>query len=121
VAIAEGVDAVSGIAVRTDRTDLFGPVASKSTTWRRLDRLDDAHLPAAQRAKSRARPGELTGELATDATIAPSSKERAAAWKRMTSGTKSATPKSSAWGRHSVARDLGLRSPACRRRCGRVG
>lgn len=35
VAVADGADAISGIAVLTDRQDLFGPVAS---TWRVLDR-----------------------------------------------------------------------------------
>ncbi len=44
-AIADGADAVSGIAVLRDRQELFGPVASMPTTWRLLDRIDAAHLP----------------------------------------------------------------------------
>ena len=44
VAVADGADAISGIAVLGDRQDLFGPVASMPTTWRVLDRLDEAHL-----------------------------------------------------------------------------
>ena len=40
VAVADGADAISGIAVLTDRQDLFGPVASMPTTWRLLDRID---------------------------------------------------------------------------------
>jgi hypothetical protein len=95
VAIADGVDAVSGIAVLTDRTDLFGPVASMPTTWRLLTRLDDAHLPAVRAARGAAREvawaagaaPDLTCELAIDfdatITIAHSEKENAAAtWKR---------------------------------------
>jgi hypothetical protein len=95
VAIADGVDAVSGIAVLTDRTDLFGPVASMPTTWRLLKRLDDAHLPAVRAARGAAREvawaagaaPDLTCELAIDfdatITIAHSEKENAAAtWKR---------------------------------------
>jgi len=45
VAVADGADAISGISVLGDRQDLFGPVASMPTTWRVLDRLDQAHLP----------------------------------------------------------------------------
>ena len=36
VAVADGADAISGIAVLADRQDLFGPVASMPTTWRVL-------------------------------------------------------------------------------------
>jgi DDE family transposase len=106
VAVADGADAISGIAVLTDRTDLFGPVASVPTAWRLLDRIDADHLPAVRAARATARErawaagagpdltgdrtGDLTGELAElrldfDATItiAHSEKENAAAtWKR---------------------------------------
>ena len=44
VAIADGVDAVTGIEVLRDRDALFGPVASMPTAWRLLDRIDGAHL-----------------------------------------------------------------------------
>lgn len=99
VAIADGADAVSGIAVLGDRQDLFGPVASMPTTWRGLDRIDEQHLDrvAAARAEARERAWaagaapdldcpEMGGELRIDfdatITIAHSEKENAAAtWK----------------------------------------
>ena len=46
VAVADGADAISGIAVLGDRQDLHGPVASMPTTWRVLDRIDAGHLDA---------------------------------------------------------------------------
>lgn len=94
VAIADGADAVSGIAVLRDREELFGPVASMPTAWRVLDRVDAAHLDAVRSARAQARaavwaagagPDPTTG-LAMDfdatITIAHSEKENAAAtWK----------------------------------------
>ena len=95
VAVADGADCVSGIAVLTDRQDLFGPVASMPTTWRVLDRIDEEHLEGvrAARAAARARAWaagagpDLSKELCIDfdatITIAHSEKENAAAtWKR---------------------------------------
>jgi hypothetical protein len=95
VAIADGADAVSGIAVLTDRRDLFGPVASMPTTWRLLDRIDPAHLPVVRQARGAARAAawaagacpDVTDELRIDfdatISIAFSEKENAAAtWKR---------------------------------------
>ena len=95
VAVADGADAISGIAVLTDRQELFGPVASMPTAWRVLDRVDDAHLPAVRAARARARAAawaagagpDLDQELCLDfdatITIAHSEKENAAAtWKR---------------------------------------
>lgn len=95
VAIADGADAVSGIAVLRDRQDLFGPVASMPTTWRVLDRIDAAHLDRVRQACARARERawaagagpDLTRELHLDfdatISIAHSEKENAAAtWKR---------------------------------------
>jgi hypothetical protein len=95
VAVADGADAISGIAVLGDRQDLFGPVASMPTTWRVLDRIDEAHLPAVRAARAAARAEawaagagpDLTKELRLDfdatITIAHSEKENAAAtWKR---------------------------------------
>ncbi len=38
VAIADGPDAVSGIAVLGDRQELFGPVASMPTAWREREK-----------------------------------------------------------------------------------
>jgi hypothetical protein len=94
VAIADGADAVSGIAVLGDRQDLFGPVASMPTAWRVLDRIDEPHLGrvAAARAAARERAWaagagpDLNGELRLDfdatITVAHSEKENAAAtWK----------------------------------------
>ena len=95
VAVADGADAISGIAVLADRQDLFGPVASMPTTWRVLDRVDPAHLPLLRAARADARAAawaagaspDLTQELCLDfdatITIAHSEKENAAAtWKR---------------------------------------
>lgn len=95
VAIADGADAVSGIAVLRDREELFGPVASMPTAWRVLDRVDEHHLEAVRRARADARAKawaagagpDLEGELRIDfdatITIAHSEKENAAAtWKK---------------------------------------
>ncbi len=95
VAIADGVDAVSGIEVLRDREALFGPVASMPTAWRLLDRVDEAHLGRvrAARAVARARAWQagadpdLGGELRIDfdatITLAYSEKQNAAAtWKK---------------------------------------
>ena len=95
VAVADGADAISGIAVLGDREELFGPVASMPTTWRVLDRIDGAHLPRVRqgRAAARARAWaagagpDLDAELCIDfdatITIAHSEKENAAkTWKK---------------------------------------
>jgi len=95
VAVADGADAISGIAVLVDRPGLFGPVASMPTCWRVLDRVDAAHLAAVRAARAVARERawqagagpDLSRELHLDfdatITIAHSDKENAAAtWKR---------------------------------------
>jgi Transposase DDE domain group 1 len=95
VAVADGADAISGIAVLADRQDLFGPVASMPTAWRVLDRVDAEHLPLLRAARADARAKawaagaspDLAQELHLDfdatITIAHSEKENAAAtWKR---------------------------------------
>ncbi|MFH5824502.1 IS1380 family transposase [Georgenia sp. AZ-5] len=95
VAVADGADAISGIAVLGDRQDVFGPVASMPTVWRVLDRVDADHLPAVRAARAAARERawaagagpDLSEELRIDfdatITIAHSEKENAAAtWKR---------------------------------------
>ncbi|RPF28611.1 IS1380 family transposase [Georgenia muralis] len=95
VAVADGADAITGIAVLGDRQDVFGPVASMSTAWRVLDRVDADHLGAVRAARAVAREKawaagagpDLDGELCIDfdatITIAHSEKENAAAtWKR---------------------------------------
>lgn len=98
-AVADGADAISGIAVLGDREDLHGPVASMPTTWRVLDRVDADHLPGLRAAKAQARAAawaagagpdldsEEFSELCLDfdatITISHSEKENAAAtWKR---------------------------------------
>lgn len=94
VAIADGADSISDLRVLRDKPDLFGPVASKPTAWRVLDRVSEAHLTRirAGRAKARERAWvagagpELSEEqcLDVDATIviAHSDKELAApTWK----------------------------------------
>jgi Transposase DDE domain group 1 len=55
VAIADGAQAISDIAVLGDQEPLFGPVASDSTCWRLLDALDDAALAVIAGARARAR------------------------------------------------------------------
>lgn len=99
VAVADGADAISGIAVLGDREDLHGSVASMPTTWRVLDRLDADHLPLVREAKAAARAAawaagagpdldsdvfrELCLDFDATITIAHSEKENAAAtWKR---------------------------------------
>ena len=94
-AVADGADAISGIAALGDREELFGAVASMPTTWRVLDRIDAQHLGAVRvaRAAARARAWaagagpDLEQELRLDfdatITVAHSEKENAAAtWKR---------------------------------------
>jgi hypothetical protein len=94
VAIADGADAISGIAVLGDRTELFGAVASMPTTWRVLDRIDAVHLSAVRQARATARAKawaagagpDLSKELMLDfdatITIAHSDKEDATpTWK----------------------------------------
>ena len=44
VAIADGGECISDIAVLADQPALFGPVASDSTVWRLLERLDGQRL-----------------------------------------------------------------------------
>lgn len=95
VAVADGADAITGIAVLGDREDLHGPVASMPTTWRVLDRVDADHLPRVRQARAAARAvawaagagPDLGQELCLDfdatITIAHSEKENAAAtWKK---------------------------------------
>ena len=55
VAIADGATTISDVAVLADQSALFGAVASDSTCWRLLDRLDTARLGAAALARAGAR------------------------------------------------------------------
>jgi hypothetical protein len=55
VAIADGAESISDIAVLADQPALFGPVASDSTCWRLLAALDERRLSAVTGARARAR------------------------------------------------------------------
>jgi hypothetical protein len=55
VAVADGATTISEIAVLADQLALFGEVASDSTCWRLLDRLDEGELAAIAGARARAR------------------------------------------------------------------
>ncbi len=96
VAIADGGDCVSHVEVFGDRHGVCGPVASMPTTWRMLDRIDDAHLPGVLAARAAARERawaagaspDLSGllQIDFDATITISHSEdkqnAAKTWKR---------------------------------------
>jgi hypothetical protein len=96
VAIADGADCVSHVEVFGDRHEVCGPVAGMPTTWRMLDRIDEAHLSGVRAARAAARERawaagagpDLTGllQIDLDATITIShseDKENAAkTWKR---------------------------------------
>nr|WP_245707678.1 IS1380 family transposase [Pseudonocardia oroxyli] len=55
VAVADGATTISEIDVLRDQGELFGAVASDSTCWRLLDRLDDTILARVAAARARAR------------------------------------------------------------------
>ncbi|MEU7816703.1 IS1380 family transposase [Pseudonocardia sp. NPDC049154] len=55
VAVADGATTISEIAVLGDQAELFGAVASDSTCWRLLDRLDEAALARVAAARARTR------------------------------------------------------------------
>lgn len=55
VAIADGAETISDIAVLADQPVLFGTVASDSTCWRLLGALDEPALARVAAARSRAR------------------------------------------------------------------
>jgi hypothetical protein len=55
VAIADGAECISDIAVLADQPDLFGPVASDSTVWRLLAQLGAPELAAVAAARAAAR------------------------------------------------------------------
>jgi hypothetical protein len=68
VAVADGATTISDVAVLADQGELFGSVASDSTCWRLLERLDTSGLSAVASARAAAREvvwaqrAELTGE-----------------------------------------------------------
>jgi hypothetical protein len=55
VAVADGATTISDVAILADQEALFGAVASDSTCWRLLDRLDATGLAAVAAARARAR------------------------------------------------------------------
>lgn len=55
VAVADGASTLSDVAILADQAAVFGPVASDSTCWRLLDRLDDQVLASVAVARARAR------------------------------------------------------------------
>jgi Transposase DDE domain group 1 len=55
VAVADGATTISEVAMLGEQRALFGSVASDSTCWRLLDRLDDGALAAVAAARARAR------------------------------------------------------------------
>ena len=55
VAVADGATTISDVAVLADQAALFGAVASDSTCWRLLERLDTGRLGAVGRARAAAR------------------------------------------------------------------
>ena len=55
VAVADGATTISDVAVLEHQPALFGPVASDSTCWRLLDRVDDSVLAGVARARAAAR------------------------------------------------------------------
>jgi hypothetical protein len=96
VAIADGADCVSHVEVFGDRHEVCGPGASMPTTWRMLDRIDQAHLSGVRAARAAARERawaagagpDLTGllQIDVDATMTIShsedKKNAARTWKR---------------------------------------
>src|SRR3954451_15507683 len=57
VAVADGATTISDVAVLADQAALFGPVASDSTCWRLLERLDAAPPRAGARGPAAGRGG----------------------------------------------------------------
>ena len=95
VAIADGGDALTHLAVLRDQGRLFGAVASEPTAWRAVDRVDGPHLDLLRAVRAAARerawaagagPDVAAGlviDLDATITVAHSEKENAAAtWKR---------------------------------------
>jgi hypothetical protein len=76
VAVADGAKTISDVVVLADQAALFGAVASDSTCWRMLERLDGTGLGAVARARAAAwelvwaQRAELSGELFPPATAA---------------------------------------------------
>jgi hypothetical protein len=76
VAVADGAECISDIAVLADQPGLFGTVASDSTLWRLLDQIGPPELAAVAGARAAAREvawvqrAEVTGRSVPTATAA---------------------------------------------------
>jgi hypothetical protein len=76
VAVADGAECISDIAVLADQRGLFGPVASDSTVWRLLAQIGVEELAAVAAARAAAREvlwaqrAEVTGRPVPAATAA---------------------------------------------------
>jgi Transposase DDE domain group 1 len=66
VAVADGARSISDLAGLRDRPGLFGPVASTSTAWRVLDRVDAEHLPRLRDGRATARAAAWAAGAAPD-------------------------------------------------------
>lgn len=92
VAIADGAETISDLAVLRNQPDLFGTVASHPTVWRTLAAVDDAVLERIKAARAEARrrawatgadPGFYVIDIDATLVDAHSEKEQAApTWKR---------------------------------------
>ena len=92
VAIADGAETISDVAVLRDQPDLFGTVASHPTVWRTLAAIDDAALERIKLARAEARaaawaagadPGFYVIDIDATLVNAHSDKQQAApTWKR---------------------------------------
>lgn len=92
VAIADGAETISDLAVLRDQPGLFGPVASHATVWRTLAAVDEAALERIKLARATARakawaagadPGFYVIDIDATLVNAHSDKQQAApTWKR---------------------------------------
>jgi len=69
VAVADGAECISDIAVLADQPELFGAVASDSTVWRLLAQLEQPELAAVAAARAAAR--EVVWAQRAEVTGAP--------------------------------------------------
>lgn len=92
VAIADGAETISDLAVLRHQPDLFGTVASHATVWRTLNAIDDKALGRIKTARAQARrqawaagadPGFYVIDIDATTIGAHSDKEQAApTWKK---------------------------------------
>jgi Transposase DDE domain group 1 len=72
VMLADGGEAISDLAVLRGQEDLFGPVASKATVWRLLNRLDGAAMHRMRAARAQAREVAWAQAAETGRTVSSS-------------------------------------------------